>query len=93
MNAPGPFPFPGGRTMTSKLYPDVRSFAGAVEAASADRAAWSRPERAALKRIGEQRIAPVLAMKRRCFFVTGGYTFVVERARGGGYGVARVPSG
>lgn len=79
--------------MTSKLYPDAPSFAGAVEAASGDGAQWSRSERAALKRIGDQRIAPVLARKRRRCFVTGAYTFVAERARDGGYGVARVPSG
>ena len=79
--------------MTSKLYPDARNFAGAVEAASADRAQWSAGERAALKRIGGQGVVPVIKMKRRCFFVTGAYTFVVERARGGGYSVARVPPG
>ena len=78
--------------MTSKLYPDARDFAGAVEAASADRGAWSAGERAALKRIGGQGVAPVIAMKRRCFYVVGAFTFVVERARGGGFTVARVPS-
>ena len=78
--------------MTSKLYPDARCFAGAVEAASADRAAWAAGERAALKWIRGQRVAPVIRMKRRCFYVVGRFTFVVERARGGGFTVARVPS-
>ena len=46
----------------------------------------------ALKRIGEQGIGPVIKMRRRWFFVAGAYTFVVERPRGGGFSVARVPS-
>ena len=79
--------------MTSKFYPDARCFAGAIETASADREAWSKTERAALNRIGGRGVSPVIEMKRRCFYVVGSITFVVERTRGGGFTVARVPSG
>ena len=34
----------------------------------------------------------MIRMRRRWFFVTGAFTFVVERPRGGGFTVARVPS-
>jgi hypothetical protein len=78
--------------MRSKLYPDAEGFADAVAAASRDRAAWSAGERAALGRIVDLRIAPLIRMRRRLFFVTGAFTFVVERPRGGGYSVSRVPS-
>ena len=70
--------------MRSKLYPDAEGFADAVAAASRDRAAWSAGERAALGRIVDLRIAPLIRMRRRRFFVTGAFTFVVERSRGGG---------
>ena len=48
------------RIKTSKLYPDALCLAGAIEYSSCDRAAWSAGERPALRRIGEQDIAPVL---------------------------------
>jgi hypothetical protein len=76
----------------SKLYPDAVCFAGAVEAASRDRGSWSAGERAALGRIVGQGVEPVVRMRRRWFFLAGRYTFVVERPRGGGYAVTRVPS-
>ena len=79
--------------MTSKLYPDARCFMSAIETASVDRAAWSRDERAALKGLAERGAEPLIRMRRRCFYVSGAITFVVERPRGGGYSVARVPSG
>ena len=79
--------------MTFKLYPDARCFAVAA------RIRLPRPggmvrvgERVALKRIGGQGVAPVIKMKRRCFYVVGAFTFVVERTRGGGFTVAWVPS-
>jgi hypothetical protein len=78
--------------MTSKLYHDAVCFMGAVDAASRDRSGWSAGERAALKRIGTGQIASVIRMRRRCFFVVGEHTFVVERTRGGGFTVTRVPS-
>ena len=78
--------------MRSKLYPDAGCYADAVAAASQDRAAWSAGERAALKRIVDLRIAPLIRMRRRRFYVAGEFTFVVERPRGGGFTVARVPS-
>ena len=78
--------------MRSKLFPDAGCYADAVTAASQDRAAWSAGERAALGRIVDLRIAPLIRMRRRLFFVTGAFTFVVERQRGGGYSVSRIPS-
>ena len=78
--------------MRSKLYPDAGCFADAVAAASRDRAAWSVGERAALKGIAGRSAAPLIRTRRRWFFVTGEFTFVVERPRGGGFSVARVPS-
>jgi hypothetical protein len=55
-------------------------------------AGWSAGERAALGRIVDLRIAPLIRMRRRWFFVTGAFAFVMERPRGGGYSVSRVPS-
>ena len=78
--------------MRSKLYPDAGCFADAVAAASRDRAAWSLSERAALNRITVRCAAPLIRTRRRWFFVTGKFTFVVERPGGGGFTVARVPS-
>jgi hypothetical protein len=78
--------------MPSKLYPDAACFEDAVSAASRDRATWSPAERAALRLIAVRREAPLIRMRRRCFFVTSQFTFVVGRPRGGGFMVARVPS-
>lgn len=78
--------------MSSKTNPDAVGYAGAVEAASLDRAAWSAAERGALKRIGGQGIAPVITMMQRCFFAKVVYSFVDKRPRGGRVAVARVPS-
>jgi hypothetical protein len=78
--------------MPSKIYPDARCFVTAIEAAARDRAAWPAGDRAALRHIVDLGIAPVIRMRRRWFFVTGRHTFVVERTRGGGFTVARVPS-
>jgi hypothetical protein len=78
--------------MTNKTYPDAGSFLGAIEAAARDRAAWTPGERAALRRIGGEGAAPLIRTRRRWFFAAGAYTFVVERPRGGGFTVARVPS-
>jgi hypothetical protein len=49
-------------------------------------------ERAALTRIVDQGIDPVIRMRRRWFFATGAHTIVVERSRGGGFTVGHVPS-
>jgi hypothetical protein len=78
--------------MRGKLYPDAGGFMDAVAAAARDRSGWSAGERAALGRIAERGAAPLIRMRRRWFFVCGEFTFVVERARGGGFAVARVPS-
>ena len=78
--------------MRSKLYPEAGGFVDAVAAAARDRAGWSAGEGAALRRIAARGAAPLIRMRRRWFFVCGEFTFVVERARGGGYAVARVPS-
>jgi hypothetical protein len=73
------------------LDPDAEGFADAV-AAARDRAGWSAGERAALGRIAARQVAPLIRMRGRWFFVRGEFTFVVERARGGGFAVSRVPS-
>jgi hypothetical protein len=78
--------------MRSKLYPDAGCVADAVAAASRDRAAWTVSERAALRGIAGRCPTPLISMRRRWFFVTGKFVFVVERPRGGGFSVARVPS-
>ena len=78
--------------MRSKLYPDAAGFTDAVAAASRDWTTWSLSERAALNRIAGRSAAPLIRTRRRWFFVTGKFTFVVERRRGGGFSVARVPS-
>jgi hypothetical protein len=57
-----------------------------------DQSGWSAGERAALRGIAAQRTDPLIRMWRRWFFACGGFTFVVERAWGGGFAVARVPS-
>ena len=77
--------------MRSKLYPNAGSFVEAV-AAARDRASWSAGERAAPGRIAARQVAPLIRMRGRWFFVRGEFTFVVERARGGGFAVSRVPS-
>jgi hypothetical protein len=78
--------------MPSKLYPDAGCFEDAVAAAANDRAAWASLERAALKGLAARREPPLIGMRRRWFFVASEFTFVVERSRGGGFRVARVPS-
>jgi hypothetical protein len=79
--------------MTRKLYADAGCYADALALAARDRSAWSAAERAALGRLAGGGAAPLIAMRRRWFFAGGRYTFVVERAAGGGYAVARVPAG
>jgi hypothetical protein len=77
--------------MPGNLDPDAPVFADAA-AAARDRSAWSAGERAALRRVVARYVAPLIRT-RRWFVAAGEFTFVVERARGGGYAVARVPSG
>ena len=78
--------------MRSKLYPEAGGFLDAVAVAARDSAGWSAGERAAPGRIAARQVAPLIRMRGRWFFVRGEFTFVVERARGGGYAVARLPS-
>jgi hypothetical protein len=74
----------------SRLGPDAVCFAGAVEVALRDRAGWTACERAALKRITSQGIAPVIRARMRWFYAAGAHTFVVERTRDAGFTIARV---
>jgi hypothetical protein len=78
--------------VTSKLYLDARCFTDAIEAAARDRTSWPAKDRAALGRIVDHGIAPVIRMRRRWFCPTEFYTFVVERPRGGGFTVVRLPT-
>jgi hypothetical protein len=71
--------------------PDGPGFADAV-AAARDRSAWPAGERAAPVQVAARGAAPPIRMRRWWFLVAGEYTLVVERARGGGFDVARVPS-
>jgi hypothetical protein len=78
--------------MRSKLYPDAGGFVDAVAAAARDRTSWSAGERAALGRIAARRAAPLIRMRRRWFFAAGEFMFIVERRRGEGFTLTRVPS-
>jgi hypothetical protein len=79
--------------MTRRIYPEAGCYGDALAHASRDRTAWSAAERAALGRLSGAGAAPLIAMRRRKFFADGRYTFVVERAAGRGFAVARVAPG